>query len=391
MQAAAPQAHEGAARPGIPPHTSASPPWRQADVLPAGLSAWLDAHADALDSGAQDPATLLPALADAGLFRWGVPAAYGGIPDTDAGHAIEAIAAVGSLSMAAAFVGWSQRSFIEFLLHTPNRALAGRWLPELVRGRMAGATALSNAMKYLSGIESLQISAREDGAAWRLDGVMPWVTNLRPQGFLVAAAVARPDGQAAVVALPHDAPGLARGADLELMGLRSTNTAAITVAHTPAGEASLLHADARAYLPALRPVFVGLQCALSIGLARRGVEEARSACPGGAAGAILAASVDALSRRVEAASAALIAGVRAGALASRPLDLFELRIELAESAGAAVQLELQACGGAAYLTGRRPGFARRWREAAFVPIVTPSLLQLRTEIARKRGDGGADR
>ena len=34
-------------------------------------------------------------------------------------------------------------------------------------------------MKFLSGIESLQISARQDGDDWVLDGRMPWVTNLR--------------------------------------------------------------------------------------------------------------------------------------------------------------------------------------------------------------------
>ncbi|MCE6983892.1 acyl-CoA dehydrogenase, partial [Pseudomonas frederiksbergensis] len=28
-------------------------------------------------------------------------------------------------------------------------------------------------------------------------------------------------------------------------------------------------------------------------------------------------------------------------------------------------------------------FARRWRESAFVPIVTPSLVQLRAELQRQ--------
>ena len=30
-----------------------------------------------------------------------------------------------------------------------------------------------------------------------------------------------------------------------------------------------------------------------------------------------------------------------------------------------------------------PDFARRWRESAFVPIVTPSLVQLRAELQRQ--------
>ena len=41
-------------------------------------------------------------------------------------------------------------------------------------------------------------------------------------------------------------------------------------------------------------------------------------------------------------------------------------------------------GGAAYLKPAGDGFARRWREAAFLPIVTPSLVQLKTELAKRR-------
>jgi alkylation response protein AidB-like acyl-CoA dehydrogenase len=62
--------------------------------------------------------------------------------------------------------------------------------------------------------------------------------------------------------------------------------------------------------------------------------------------------------------------------------LFELRIGLAEVASQAVQLELQASGGKAYLQAYGAGFARRWRESAFVPIITPSLVQLRTELRK---------
>ena len=36
-----------------------------------------------------------------------------------------------------------------------------------------------------------------------------------------------------------------------------------------------------------------------------------------------------------------------------------------------------------YLRGRQPGFERRWREAAFLPIITPSVAQLKTELARQ--------
>ena len=66
---------------------------------------------------------------------------------------------------------------------------------------------------------------------------------------------------------------------------------------------------------------------------------------------------------------------RAGAEA-----LFSLRIRLADIAAAAVQLELSASGGRAYLSVPGKGIQRRLREVAFIPLVTPSLVQLKTAL-----------
>jgi alkylation response protein AidB-like acyl-CoA dehydrogenase len=58
---------------------------------------------------------------------------------------------------------------------------------------------------------------------------------------------------------------------------------------------------------------------------------------------------------------------------------------MVDVAAAAVQLELQALGGRAYLRGEDQGFARRWRELAFLPIVTPTVVQLKTQLAKSNG------
>lgn len=353
-------------------------------ILPPDLRDWLAQHAEALDEGSLDAATVLPRLASAGLFRIGVPESQGGLAGTDIGDAIEAVSQVAELSVASAFVAWGQRVFIEYLLTSPNTALAERWLPPLLAGEVAGATALSNAMKFLSGIESLQIAAQGDAGQWTLDGRMPWVTNLRPQGFLVAAAVTAPDGTPAVVALPHDIAGLERSADLSLLALQSSNTAALDVRGVRIGPEWLIHADARQYLPGARPAFAGLQCGLSIGLARRALQAAGQAGQGQASRGILGQPLQALSAQLEELTASLIAGVRSQRFVAEPWALFEIRIALADVANAAVQLELQASGGAAYLKPGGAGFSRRWREAAFLPIVTPSLVQLKTELAKRQ-------
>ncbi|MFY3595818.1 acyl-CoA dehydrogenase, partial [Achromobacter xylosoxidans] len=73
---------------------------RQPDPrLSPGLAAWLDAHAGALDDGSHDAAEVLPRLAEAGVFRLGVPAEQGGAPGTDIGDAIEAVSQVAEHSV----------------------------------------------------------------------------------------------------------------------------------------------------------------------------------------------------------------------------------------------------------------------------------------------------
>jgi alkylation response protein AidB-like acyl-CoA dehydrogenase len=345
------------------------------------LTGWLAANAAALDTAPTLAHEVLPRLAAAGLVAVGVPASQGGAGGT-LGDAVEAIAAASTQSLAAGFVLWGHRSYVEYLLQSPNAALRDHLLPDLLAGRLAGATGLSNAMKFLSGLEELQITARPDGDGLRLDGRMPWVTNLRPAGFHVAAAVARAEGGAFVATLASDDAGLERSGDLDLMALRGTNTAAISVKDVRIAPDRIIAPDAAAWLPRVRPAFLGLQCGLSMGLARRALAEAE-ACAGPGR-AVLAGPRAALAAALAEQEAALADGLKAGTFLADPAALFRIRIALSDIATGAVGLELQAAGGRAYLSEPGAGFARRWREAAFIPVITPSLVQLKSALAAQR-------
>ncbi len=229
-------------------------------MLDPTLSDWLDRQADALDRGDADPAALLPRLAAAGVLGLAVEERLGGAGGTLA-EAVERVAAVAARSLTAAFVFWGQRAFIEYLLQSPNQELRQRLLGDLLAGRLAGATGLSNAMKFLSGIEALQVVAHAEEAGWRLDGRLPWVTNLRSGDFVVAAAIEHGEGgKPFVLAIPEGLAGLQRSADLRLLGLQCSNTAALDLRAVAVGRDWLLHDDARQFLPRVRPAFLGLQC-----------------------------------------------------------------------------------------------------------------------------------
>ena len=66
----------------------------------------------------------------------------------------------------------------------------------------------------------------------------------------------------------------------------------------------------------------------------------------------------------------------------QPGELFRLRIGLVELAINGIQLELMLAGGRAYLSPQGDRTARRWRECAFLPLVTPSVVQLKQQLAR---------
>jgi alkylation response protein AidB-like acyl-CoA dehydrogenase len=350
-------------------------------TLPESLADWLTAHALELDAGGTPAAEeLMPRLAQADIYRYGVDPALGGLEDTDLIDAIAAVAGVARYSMAAAFVVWSQRTFIEYLLQSPNQGLARRLLPGLLQGQFAGASGLSNAMKFLGGIEALQVQASAAPGGWTLDGILPWVTNLRAPEYYVASAVQMPDGSASVMALPSDAPGLARTPDLLLAGMQGTQTAAITLKDCPIAKAWLIHSQANVYLPAVRPAFLGIQCGMALGLAWRAIEETL-ACKG-AARAILEDEAHALHGTLVSNWQNLIDGICDGTFLRSPAEIFRQRIRLGEIVLQAVSLEVQAKGGAGYLRDKQPDVARRWGEAAFVPVVTPSMVQLKTELAK---------
>jgi len=354
------------------------------EPLDPRLATWLDDAADGLDTGSQDPSTVLPALAAAGLPGVGVPVDLGG-SGGDVTDAVAAIAAVSAHSLAAGFVLWSQRTYIEYLLQSPNTTLRSRLLPNLLEGREAGATGLSNAMKFLAGLEELQITAKPQAQGRDdvliLDGKMPWVTNLRAEGFHVAAAVAHADGGTFIASLSHDDEGVSRSADLDLMAMRSTSTAAIRISGAPIRLDRVIHPDATKWLPEVRPAFLGLQCGMSIGLARRSLDEARASVAAGRS--VLQEPIAALTRMLAEQERHLNRGLRAAAFQRNAAPLFQIRIDLAEIAAQAVALELQAAGGKAYLAEPGRAFARRWREAAFLPIITPSLVQLKTALAAR--------
>lgn len=321
---------------------------------------------------------MLAHLADAGLFRIGIAPGQGGSGGTLT-DAMDAVSAVAGYSLTAAFVFWGHRTYIEFLLHSSAPDLRERLLPDLLAGKLAGATGLSNAVKFLSGLEELQVTGQQHGDVWRVDGRLHWVTNLQSAGFQVVTVVRPADAREPFIAsIASDLDGVRRSDDLQLMSMRGSATAALDFEQVAVAPSAVLHPNAGAFLAQLRPRFLGLQCAMADGLARRILNNCREWL---SSGHLLYEEWRQLHQKYQDIRAQLWRGVGEEAFIQRPAEMFRLRIALIELVAQAIQQELALRGGKAYLSPEGDHFARRWRESAFLPLVTPSILQLRRQLA----------
>lgn len=339
---------------------------------------WLSAHADSLDTSNEYADELLTQLANEGIFSVGVPTELGGNGGS-VQDAITAIQEVSQYSLTAGFIAWGHRTLIENILASDNPYPRETWLADLLSGKLSGGTGLSNAIKFLSGIEELQVKIVEENGKQYLQGRLPWVTNLRQSGFLTIFVAAYADNSQppAIIVLPSDAEGVERTTELALIGLQGSNTVAINLNRVALNPNWIIAQNASDYIPHIRPAFLGLQCAMAFGLATRSLSEVEKTL--GTFRTILQPDWDRLTERLFSLQRALSEGLaQPDFFVQNPKALFQIRIDIVDVVTQSLLLELQASGGRGYLANGGTSFIRRWREGAFLPVVTPSVVQLKT-------------
>lgn len=337
------------------------------------LVLWLTEHALDLDQHSNQAQQILPRLAAANLLGLGIAPELGGAPNTTLQDAVWAVAEVAKHSLSAAFVLWAQRCFSTYLVLHPEAALSSSLISQAIAGEIAGATGLSNAIKFTGGIEGLQIQATPTAGGWVLNGYLPWVSNLVPGQFEVMVAAERPDLPPAIFVLSHADVGLTRNDDLALHCIQGSNTASIRIENCFIPTERLIAEDAAEFIRQVRPQFLTLQSALSTGVSLRCLEQVLAHKR--ATVTTRATALD-YQQRITAIQNQLCASAVSGQFLNAPAKLFALRIELAKLCQDASLLELQTEGGACFLLGLRDQTQRRVREALFLPMVSPSISQL---------------
>lgn len=330
-------------------------------------------HAAALDRGEDHSRRSFAALGEAGLLGIGAPGNVDGRLPVMA----EVIRLISGACMSTGFSLWAHRMTVEYLL-TAATEFSSAAAQRLLAGTAPGVTGMAAAFKEAAGCGSVELTATPVAGGYRVSGPIRWASNLYPDSTMVTAV--RTDTEKLIVALPLNTPGVGVGEHFDLLAMGSTASSYLNLdgAHVPAGQ--VLSRDFEGFLQSVRPTFLVLQSAMCLGLTRTALDQARLGL--GGVNAVFSADVDRAADKLVAAEAALanLAAAVGGAEPPTKKELLSLRLAAAELSSASADLEVRTAGGKGYAS-RTPA-SRRYREAAFIPVQSPSEGQLRWELAR---------
>jgi alkylation response protein AidB-like acyl-CoA dehydrogenase len=222
------------------------------------------------------PEEVWDGLAELDLTGLTVPEEYGGFDaDRTTYSVVNEAVAHGSLSVATALsVHCLATSCIARFGSEEQRE---RWLPEMTGGRPVGAFALSEPHAG-SNPAAMSTEARHEGDEYVIEGEKQWITNGSRAGAVILFAKTDREDDSSITQflVPADADGLAVGAKEEKLGLRASDTTALTFDGVRIPEENRLTEEGRGLSAALS-ILTGGRIGIasqSVGLAQAALDEA---------------------------------------------------------------------------------------------------------------------
>ncbi|WP_018412861.1 acyl-CoA dehydrogenase family protein [Methyloversatilis thermotolerans] len=336
-----------------------------------------------IDQKAEYPEQFLRALGAAGGYRG---AAHAG-PDAGLAHVIDVMDEVARECVSTAFTVWCQTACARYIQQSDNEGLKRSLLPRVLSGERLAGTGLSNTLKSGDGIEDYRLSAVRVDGGYRVNGVLPWVSNLGPDHvFVTGCPVLRDGTQDGLMFMLIDCAqeGFRLVDCAHFVGLEGTRTLACHFRDTFVPDAHVLaHPEQSAeYVKRIKPGMIHGQMGMGLGLVEACIRLMEQSNRTHAhVNQYLDDQVGPLRIALDAAreqARALALQVDAGS--ADVLDILKLRLAGGELALRAAQAAMLHMGAKGYLL-RSPA-QRRLREAYFIAIVTPATKHLRREIAR---------
>ena len=271
-----------------------------------------------------------------------------------------------------AFSAWGHTMAILF-----HRA-AGTEIPqELLNGSVAGVSAMAPAFKWASELGDIPVEAVADGDSVVLNGKIVWASNLFPNAIIMMP-VRFEDGTLTIARVRIGTEGLTVKRSAPLMALNGTASGSLTLSDVRIPGSDVTGVPLKEFLATVRPGFLLAQSAFCIGLGARSLDEAASAVVKPGPNALFRDRLNGLRETEQSLRnehAALLEKV------TSPVRLLQLRLDAAHFVSAATKLEATVAGGRGYLADTDT--TRRVREAAFLPVQSPTEGHLMWEIRRQ--------
>lgn len=320
------------------------------------------ARAADLDEQRTDVRVDLAALGRAGLL------------DLDLADTVRVIEEIAAHSLAVGFSTWAHHMTIRYLRAAPQPGFDSE-LAALVRADRIGVTAMASGLKQVAGLGKVPITAEADGTDLLVTGPIRWASNVFPGAVIVLPV--RTGERTSIVAVDADADGVVVDPAPTLTALGATASTSLSLHRVRVDRQHVLSTDLGTFVSSIRPGFLLLQTAFCAGVTGAALSAATSQHTGQLArfGAELAES--------EARAADIRTRLHGWAAlpdTATAAELIRLRLDAASLAVDVTRLELSLTGGAAYTLGSAAN--RRFREAAFLPVQSPSEGQLRWELTR---------
>ena len=370
--------------------------------------------ADDIDRRGIYPKSILQRLGEVGALKAHLA---GPASPADYGLAIRAMTEVSRVCGATGFMVWCHDVCGVYMEQSGNPALMGEALVRHGNGQTLGATGMSNPMKTFAGIETFLLHASKVEGGWRVNGSLPWVSNLGPDHYFGAVADVVVPAAAGTLESAYkaqqeimfmvrcDAPGVELRNCPSFSGMEGTNTWAVRLTDYFVGAKDLIADPVRPFIGRIRSAFILLQTGMGLGVVQGAIDsmwkverqlghvnEFLDERPDD-----LQAELDDLTARIMGLAktpfgpvAALHAGAGAASAAGWVeaknaeneflIDVLDARAHASELALRAAQSALLHQGARGYLMSS--DVQRRVRESHFVAIVTPAIKHLRKEIAR---------
>ena len=341
--------------------------------------------ADDIDRRGTYPKSVLQRLGEVGALQ--AHMADGQKP-ADYGLAILAMTEVSRVCGATGFMVWCHDVCGVYMEQSGNPALQGSRLAKHNSGETLGATGMSNPMKTFAGIETFLLHARKVDGGWRVNGTLPWVSNLGPDHYFGAVAdVAAADGEAAKSEIMFIVQCGAEGVELRncpsFSAMEGTNTWAVRLTEYFVSADLLIADPVRPFIGRIRAAFILLQTGMGLGVAQGAIDSMwKVERTLGHVNEFLDDRPDDLQGELDDLTARimLLAKTPFGSDKEFLIDVLDARAHASELALRAAQSALLHQGARGYLMTSE--VQRRVRESHFVAIVTPAIKHLRKEIAR---------